>query len=82
MEKMYFAKAWLLSQIIFNTDDIASVTSELVNEGELSLWYALSLPYILREELQQLGEKLGRNWRADVESLKDMDVENFVKTIA
>lgn len=82
MEKMYFAKAWLLSQIIFNTDDTARVTSELVNEGELSLGYVLALPYILMEELQQLGEKLGRDWRADVDSLKDMDVENFVKTIA
>lgn len=79
---MYFAKAWLLSQIIFNTDDTARVTSELVNEGELSLGYVLALPYILMEELQQLGEKLGRDWRADVDSLKDMDVENFVKTIA
>ena len=82
MEKMYFAKAWLLSQIIFNTDDTARATSELVNEGELSLGYVLALPYILIEELQQLGEKLGRDWQADVESIKDMDIENFVKTIA
>lgn len=82
MEKMYFVKTWLLSQILFNMDDIARVVSELVNEGEVSLGYALALPYTLMEELQQLGEKLGRDWQADVESIKDMDIENFVKTIA
>lgn len=82
MEKMYFAKTWLLSQILFNMDDTARVVSELVNEGEVSLDYALALPYTLMEELQQLGEKLGRDWQADVESIKDMDIENFVKTIA
>lgn len=78
----YFAKAWLLSQIIFNTDDASRFISDLVNNGKVSLGYAVSLPCILTEELQQLGEILGRDWRADVESFKNLNIENFVKIIA
>ena len=77
MEKLYFAKAWLLSQIIYDTENTAKVTAKMVAEGELPLGYVLNMPDTLIEELQAMSLVLGRDWEKDVESFKEDGIEKL-----
>ncbi len=52
MKDMYFIKAWLLSQIIYDTENAARITSEMVIDGKVSLDNVLKMPDTLIEELQ------------------------------
>ena len=70
MEDMYFVKAWMLAQIVYDTENTAKITAELVAEGRLSLEYVLNMPDTLIEELQVMALILGRDWQKDVESFK------------
>lgn len=70
MEDMYFVKAWMLAQIVYDTENTAKMTAELVAEGRLSLEYVLNMPDTLIEELQVMALILGRDWQKDVESFK------------
>ena len=62
MEKLYFVKAWLLSQIIYDTENTAKVTAKMVAEGEVPLGYVLNMPDTLIEELQAMSLILDREW--------------------
>lgn len=82
MEKAYFAKAWLLSQIIYDTENTAKVTAKMVAEGEVPLGYVLNMPDTLIKELQGMSLILGRDWEKDVESFKEDGLEKLAEKLA
>ena len=81
MEKLYFVKAWLLSQIIYDTENTAKVTAKMVAEGEVPLDYVLNMPDTLIEELQAMSLILGRDWEKDVESFKEDGLEKLAEKL-
>ena len=81
MEKFYFVKAWLLSQIIYDTENTAKVTAKMVAEGELPLGYVLNMPDTLIKELQAMSLILGRDWEKDVESFKEDGIEKLAEKL-
>ena len=81
MEKLYFVKAWLLSQIIYDTENAARITAEMVIEGKVSLDDVLKMPDTLVEEVQAMSLILGRDWKKDVESFKENDFEKLVEIL-
>ena len=81
MKDMYFVKAWLLSQIIYDTEDAARVTAKMVADGEVTLDYVLNMPDTLIEELQGMSLILGRDWEKDVESFKEDGLEKLAEKL-
>ena len=81
MEKAYFAKAWLLAQIVYDTENTARVTAKMVAEGELPLGYVLNMPDTLIKELQAMSLILGRDWQKDVESFKEDGLEKLAEKL-
>ena len=81
MEKLYFVKAWLLSQIIYDTENTARVTAKMVADGEVTLDYVLNMPDTLIEELQAMSLILGRDWEKDVESFKEDGIEKLAEKL-
>ena len=79
MEKLYFAKAWLLAQIVYDTENTARETAKMVAEGELPLDYVLNMPDTLIKELQAMYLMLGRDWEKDVEIIKEDRLEKLAK---
>ena len=82
MKDMYFVKAWLLSQIIYDTENAARITSEMVIDGEVSLDYVLNMPDTLIKELQAMSLILGRDWKEDVENFKENGIEKLAEKLA
>ena len=82
MEKLYFVKAWLFAQIVYDTENTARVTAKMVAEGELPLGYVLNMPDTLIEELQGMSLILGRDWEKDVESFKENGIEKLAEKLA
>ena len=82
MEKAYFAKAWLLAQIVYATENTARVTAKMVADGEVTLDYVLNMPDTLIEELQGMSLILGRDWEKDVESFKEDGLEKLAEKLA
>ena len=82
MKDMYFVKAWLLSQIIYDTENAARVTAKMVADGEVTLDYVLNMPDTLIEELQGMSLILGRDWEKDVESFKEDGLEKLAEKLA
>ena len=82
MEKLYFVKAWLLSQIIYDTENTAKVTAKMVAEGEVPLDYVLNMPDTLIKELQGMSIILGRDWEKDVENFKEDGLEKLAEKLA
>lgn len=81
MEKLYFVKAWLLSQIVYDTENTAKVTAKMVAEGELPLGYVLNMGDTLIKELQGMSLILGRDWEKDVESFKEDGIEKLAEKL-
>ena len=81
MEKAYFAKAWLLAQIVYDTENTARVTAKMVADGEVTLDYVLNMPDTLIEELQGMSLILGRDWEKDVESFKEDGLEKLAEKL-
>lgn len=81
MEKLYFVKAWLLSKIIYDTENTAKATAKMVAEGEVPLDYVLSMPDTFIEELQAMSLILGRDWQKDVESFKEDGFEKLAEKL-
>ena len=82
MKDMYFIKAWLLSQIIYDTENAARITSEMVIDGKVSLDNVLKMPDTLIEELQAMSIILGRDWKEDVENFKENGIEKLAEKLA
>ena len=82
MEKAYFAKAWLLAQIVYDTENTARVTAKMVADGEVTLDYVLNMPDTLIKELQGMSIILGRDWEKDVESFKEDGLEKLAEKLA
>ena len=81
MEKAYFAKAWLLAQIVYDTENTARVTAKMVADGEVTLDYVLNMPDTLIKELQAMSLILGRDWEKDVESFKEDGIEKLAEKL-
>ena len=81
MEKLYFVKAWLFAQIVYDTENTARVTAKMVAEGELPLDYVLNMPDTLIKELQAMSLILGRDWEKDVESFKKDGIEKLAEKL-
>lgn len=81
MEKLYFVKAWLFAQIVYDTENTAKVTAKMVAEGELPLGYVLNMPDTLIKELQAMSLVLGRDWEKDVESFKEDGLEKLAEKL-
>lgn len=82
MEDMYFVKAWLLSQIIYDTEDTARITAKMVIDGRASLDDVLNMPDTLIKELQGMSIILGRDWEKDVENFKENGIEKLAEKLA
>ena len=81
MEKLYFVKAWLFAQIVYDTENTAKVTAKMVAEGEVPLGYVLNMPDTLIKELQGMSLILGRDWEKDVESFKEDGLEKLAEKL-